>query len=111
MAIVATPKTAAYAGAWTVIGIVTFDAWEKHHPLDVATHNVIFVGVLVVFFFVPGLIFVIGPQWMRAGLRGPFNRDYWIAFRTAALRMFCWFLSAGAVGMLYSVLLNWLYEI
>ncbi len=106
MNIEATPRNAALTGAWTALGMVTFEAWEAGHKLDVMTHNVIFVTLSVIFFIGPVLLFVIGRQNIRFDLAYPFSREYWAEFPKVMLRMLCWFLGAAAFGFPYSYFLS-----
>jgi hypothetical protein len=97
----ATPVSAALTGGWTVIGMGTFELWEKSHPLDVTTHNVAFLALGIVFFFVPVVFFVIGPQVMHFGVRDIVSATYWRAFGKVALRGFCWLGGGAALGIPY----------
>src|SRR6185369_16941582 len=105
MAIAATPKSAVVTGAWTVLGMATFEAWEKKHPVDVTTHYVLFLALSAIFFFGPVMLFVIGPQYirldMRLGFQRMLTREYWADFGRVCVRMLCWFLGAGAFGIPY----------
>jgi len=97
----ATPKSAALTGGWTTIGMGTFELWEKSHPLGVTTHNVAFLALGLVFFFVPVVLFVFGPQVMRFRIRDIFTATYWRAFGNVALRGLCWLAGGAAFGIPY----------
>ncbi len=91
MAFAATKATAAMAGAWTGLGMSGFYAWTKQHPWDGGPAQVFgFVVVLLVFFFVPVLIFVFGPDDGRFPVR---------KLPQVALRGVFWMLSASLVLM------------
>ena len=108
MAIATTRLTAALTGAWTTLGIGTFEIWEKHHPLGTMAHNIAFLSIAVAFFFVPCFLFVIGPQSMRFGIRDILTKEYWVDFRQVAIRMVCWLVGGGLFGVVYFPLLEWL---
>ncbi len=108
MRVEATRTTAALTGAWTVLGMGSLEIWEKGHPLDVMTHNIVFLAMGTVFFFVPVFLFVIGFQKMY-GLKDYFSRDYWVNFGEVGIRMLCWFLGAAAFGTPTMALLQWLF--
>ena len=109
MRVEATRTTAALTGAWTVLGVGSLEIWEKGHPLDVMTHNIVFLAMGTVFFLVPVFLFVIGPQKMN-GLNA-FSRDHWGNSSQVAIRMLCWFLGAAAFGMPALALLERLFAI
>jgi hypothetical protein len=77
--------------------------------LDVTSHNIGIVIAGLVFLFIPCVLFVAGPQWMRFGIRDTFTTEYWRAFGQVGIRGVCWFLGAVAFGVLYWPLLEWLY--
>ena len=108
MAIAATRLTAALTGAWTTLGVGTFDIWEKHNASGPTAHNFAFIAIAVVFFFVPGFLFVIGPRSMRFGLRDIVTKEYWVDFGEVGIRMVCWLVGAGLFGFIYFPLLEWL---
>lgn len=99
----ATPKSAAIAGAWAVLGLVPFDAWiERHGAFTATVHNLLWLIAITVFFAVPGYFMVLG-----AG-QEPFRRD-WFAdpeqrarYAVVTKRMVVWFFSAAVVGTIWS---------
>jgi hypothetical protein len=107
MHVEATPKSAAIAGAWASFGLVPFDAWLEHHKtMSVFTHNLIFLIVAAVFFFVPVYFLVIGQG------NEPFTRTWFMnqeeraRYGVIGRRMLVWFLTAGAFGMVWSLIFN-----
>ena len=108
MAIAATRLTAALTGAWTTLGVGTFEIWEKHHSLETTAHNVAFLAIAVVFFFVPCFLFVIGPRSVRFGIRDIVTREYWVDFGQVGIRMVCWLVGGAVFGFVYFPLLEWL---
>ena len=104
MPIEATSKTAAIAGVWSILGFVSFDAWLDHHnSISVLTHNVIFLVVGAVFFFIPVYFLVIGQG------NEPFTRTWFLdrgqraRYGFIVRRMLVWFISAGAFGLMWSL--------
>lgn len=57
----------------------TFEIWEKHHPLGVVAHNLVFLSLAVLFFVVPVVLFVFGRQVMHFKFRDVFTNAYWRA--------------------------------
>ena len=103
----ATDGSAALAGIWTAFGAVPFAAWKDSGNVEASALNMSVILLFVaVFFFVPSFMFVIGQD------QGTGNRLWFLdpALRTKRLammrRMFCWFVSAGAFGTIWSLILN-----
>ncbi len=108
----ATPKTAGLTGIWSIIGVTAFDVWEKYYSLDVVTHNVVLLVALIIFFFAPVLVFVIGRQYFHVRLReGPTTHDNWAELKRVGGRMLCWFLAAGFIGLPLQALFKWIIAI
>ena len=102
----ASQKTAAAVGVLSGLGAASLQTWLDHHPsMSSAWQDVLWFLVFVVCLAIPGWLLVLG--------RGatPFQRDFFSnpeeRSRQAevAKRMFVWFVSAGAVGSLWSLLL------
>lgn len=103
MPIEATSRTAAIAGVWTALGFVPLDSWLGHqNSISVLTHNLIFLVVVAVFFFIPVYFLVIGQG------NEPFSRNWFldkenrVRYGIIVRRMLVWFISAGAFGMVWS---------
>jgi hypothetical protein len=113
MRIHATPKTAALTGVWTVLGGVLLDYWEQLYPRTTPAYNVVAAVVGIFFFFIPVLLFVVGPGYLRrvrqststpwqTALRTGWTqrRSLWTdVFEPIYVRMLCWFVT-GAVALL-----------
>lgn len=70
MKFVSTPKSAAFAGAWTGLGFSIHSAYTKMHPPGSgATDQLIFMGFLMLFFFIPTFAFVLGSSDDKAPVR------------------------------------------
>ena len=107
MSIEATSKTAAVAGVWSVLGFVPFDAWLDHHKsISTLSHNVTFLVVGAVFLFIPAYFLVIGQG------NEPFERTWFldraerVRYGVIARRMLIWFISAGAFGIVWSLIFD-----
>jgi hypothetical protein len=107
----ASQKTAAAAGTWSGLGVVSVQAWVDHHnSMPVISHNVLWLLVFVVFIAIPGHLLVFG-----RGAR-PFQRDFLSnpeeRARQAVVfkQMFVWFISAGFIGTLWSLALMAAFE-
>lgn len=102
-----TQKTAALAGAWTVLGFIPFEMWmERHGPFSVWASNTLWLMAAAVLFFIPVYFLVFGrhepfqPNWFA-------NKDERARYGVIFKRMFVWFVSAGAVGVVWSGLLSY----
>ncbi|MBS0176218.1 MAG: hypothetical protein JSR64_19475 [Nitrospira sp.] len=108
MPIEASQKSAALAGAWASFGLVPTESWLDLHKntMPVASSNVLWLIAALVFFLVPGYMFVIGSS------SAPFSRLWFLEpeerarYAVVAKRMFVWFVSAGATGVLWSLVLG-----
>lgn len=106
MNFVASPRTAAIAGVWTGLGMSAFDLWHKHWTPDISIHIVGFMTFLLVFIFVPGMLFVSGTDIGRFGIRDILRREFWTAHGAHVYRGFCWGLVALGTNMINSALEN-----
>lgn len=107
MSIAPTNRTAAITGIWSSMGLVPFDAWSEHARFaSVLTHNLAWLSVLAVFFFLPVIYFVIGRHtgaFSRAWFLDPAERaEYLVVVK----RMLAWFLGACFAGGLLSIAMN-----
>src|ERR1035437_1294754 len=107
MKIKATSSTAVIAGVWTVFGLVPFEAWMDHHLAQSAmSNNLLWLLAFVTFLGLPGYFLVIGSD------NEAFSRTWFLdteeraRYGVIAKRMFIWFVSAGAFGSLWSLLLG-----
>ena len=107
MRIEASERSAAFAGAWTVFGIIPFEIWmNQHKAASVLEHNLLWLATAVVFFFVPVYFLVIG-----AG-NAAFSRTWFLdqaeraRYGVIARRMLIWFVSAAIVGVVWSAVLG-----
>jgi hypothetical protein len=107
MHIEASHKSAAIAGAWTVFGLVPFEMWMDHHKTpSVLANNVLWLAATAVFFFVPCYLLVLGHG------NEPFSRTWFLdpeeraRYGVIVKRVLIWFVSAGAVGVVWSAVLS-----
>ena len=89
----------------------TFEAWERTHPMDVLTHNILFLALGVVFFFAPCILFVFGLQYVPSRLADLLTRGYWMHMGHVGFRVACWLLGAAVFGIPYSYFLRWIHAI
>jgi hypothetical protein len=102
-----TNRTAALAGAWCAIGIIPFDAWEEHNKLaTVTSHNIAFAAFAVVFLVVPAYFLVFGHGSKAFGLTWFSNQEERNRYLVLFKRILSWFLAAGAVMALSSLLVS-----
>ena len=106
MNIQATQTTAAIAGVWSAFGLVPMDAWRTHHQASLGLwYNVLFLGALAVFFFIPFYFLVIGrgSSFRRTWILEPAERaKYW----EYSKRGFVWLVSTAACGALWGTILH-----
>ncbi|WP_445289531.1 hypothetical protein [Variovorax atrisoli] len=102
----ASNKTAAAAGAWTSFGLLPFEDWlAQNHIESVLAYNLLWASAVMVFFILPAYFFVLGRS------SEPFSRTWFInpadraRYLVIAKRLFVWFISAGVVGSLWSLVL------
>ena len=108
MDIKASNVTAAFAGAWASFGMVPFEMWmQKLADGSILLHNVLWLSSATIFFLVPGYFFVLGRN------NEPFENLTWFLdpddrarYGVVVKRMFVWFVSAGAVGSMWSLMLS-----
>ena len=81
----------------------SFGTFEANFPLSGTAHNVGFLLSSIIFLFIPGFLFVVGPRYFSFGVSDVASREYWKSFGGVGMRMLCWFLGAGAAGLLYSL--------
>ena len=109
MTVRATQVTAAIAGAWAVFGLVPFEMWMEHHKSgSVLLSNLLWLLALLVFFLVPAYYFVLGQAteaFDRLWFKDPEERA---RYAVLVKRMLIWFVTAGVVGSLWSLLLSFL---
>jgi len=97
MKIEATKLTAGLAGAWGAFGLLTFGKFTLRGFHDGSINGALHALVMVVFFFAPFFIFVIGPQ------PGGFRIRQMLGFM---VRCLCYGLGAGIVAIALVPLLS-----
>jgi hypothetical protein len=116
MRIIATPRTAALTGLWTVVGELLLDHWEEAHPRSTHAYGYASGIVMIFFFFIPVVFFVVGPSYIKlvqqtavvswqsaAGSLWANRRPLWRdVFRPVYFRMLWWFLAGGIATLTYS---------
>jgi hypothetical protein len=116
MRIVATPRTAALTGLWTVLGGMLLERWEQTHPRTTIAYKYAAAFVGIFFFLIPVLLFVIGTSYLQLVRKSPTTfrpspfrtlwanrRSFWQdVFGPLYFRMLCWFLAGGVATLIYS---------
>ena len=109
MAIKASHTTAAIAGAWTVLGLVPFEIWiDQHKEGLVLSNNLLWLLALAVFLFVPGYYLVLGKDTEAFSQLWFADREERARYFVIVKRMFIWFVSAGAIGSIWSLTLSFI---
>ena len=100
-------RSAAVAGAWSVFGLVPFEAWMgRLGKLPALERNLLWGAAMVVFLFIPVYFLVLGHG------NAPFDRTWFLdageraRYYVVAKRMAVWFGSAAFAGILWSSLLS-----
>jgi hypothetical protein len=95
-AVRATNGTAAIAGLWLGSGMSILDVLTERHPIFANNRWTDPIAMLV-FFFIPGILFVFGLESVGQGIRAPFTKRYWQNYPRVVLRIVCWFLGAASI--------------
>ena len=101
----ATPKTAALAGAWAALGLALLDVWiDKNAALASSTRDVLWLLMLALFVALPFYFMVLGTG------QKPFSRN-WISnpeerarYGVIAARVLVWLIAAAAVGAAWALI-------
>jgi len=102
----ASQKTAAAVGAWSGFGFASLQTWLDHHEsMSTVSQDVLWLLMFLVFLGIPGHFLVFGREarsFQRDFLSNPEERA-----RQAEVfkRLLVWLVSAGFVGILWSLLL------
>ena len=93
-----------------MLGFIPFDMWmERHGPSSVLASNTLWLLAAAVFLFIPVYFLVFGRH-------EPFQRDWFMnkeeraRYGVITKRMFVWFVSAGAVGIVWSGILGYVFS-
>jgi hypothetical protein len=95
-AVRATNWTAAIAGLWFGSGMSILDLLTKRHQIFAISRWTDSIAMLV-FFFIPGILFVLGLESLSQGIGAPFTKSYWQNYPRVILRLVCWFLGASSI--------------
>jgi hypothetical protein len=104
-----TNKTASLAGAWSAFGFVPLELLINHRALSVLEQNLYWLCGFIVFLIVPMIYFVVGRN------NAPTSRTWFLDPGQRAQRLiiakrgFCWLVSAGLVGSIWSLILSVLF--
>jgi hypothetical protein len=101
----ATQTTAAIAGLWSALGLVPMDAWLTPHQSSLGLwSDVLFLGAVTVFLFIPFYFLVIGREsrFRRTWILEPDERARYWEF---GKRAFVWLVSTAACGTLWGAIL------
>src|SRR5580700_11098682 len=105
----ATNKTASLAGAWSAFGFVPLELWMNHRALSALEQNLYWLCGFVVFLIVPTIYFVVGRNNAPTSRTWFFDPGQRAQRLIIAKRRFCWLVSAGLVGSIWSILLTGLF--
>jgi hypothetical protein len=100
----ATPRTAALSGAALVVGMAALDYAKSALVLSSAAEAFLFAASLGLLFFVPVMLFVVGPQYFGYRARDAVTLSYWLSLRGVLFRGMWWLLGAGAAAALLSAI-------
>lgn len=97
MNIRATPKSAVLAGTWCALGMSAIELLQKHFAWDASDRDALFLVGAVVFLFIPALLFVAGPPFLRNGWKDMLSSRYWRELLAIGGRGL-WWLLGGVIG-------------
>jgi hypothetical protein len=100
MALIATQRTAAIAGAWSVIGLLPSEPWlERTKTASPLLNDLLFLLLFAVFLAIPMYYLVIGKGSAPLKRTWLFDSTERGRYGVVAKRLAVWFLSASATGM------------
>lgn len=77
--------------------MAAIESLQNHFARDSSGRNAAFILGVLVFLFVPVLLFVAGPSYLKTGWKDVLSSRYWRELRAVAIRGL-WWLLGGAVG-------------
>ena len=103
----ATNRTAALAGVWSALGMLTVGAHlEQDHALSVWQSNLAWASFFFIFLLVPGIYFVVGRHTGQFSPAWIFSFEERPRYLVVVKRLLAWFLSAGAVLAIVTLVQN-----
>ncbi len=93
--VVPTKATALASGVFLGFAMPMQEALTKSIGASAQVQQVIFLFALVVCFFWPALVFVVGTQCFSFGWRDLGAKSYWAELGHISVRALCWLLGAG----------------
>jgi hypothetical protein len=103
---VATPKSAAFAGILTMVGMLSVQAWLSLHTLDSETRMLAVLAAAGAFVLLPALVLVVGLPRRTARPVGPAVSRHKSPGPGAWFRIVCWVITSGVFGIAYAAFLN-----
>lgn len=91
----ATRVTALGSGVLVGLGLPGAEAAAQMLGLSSSAQQLVFFGSLVLFFFVPFLLFVVGVPHLASGPKDILTRGYWGSLGGVAFRSAVWLVGAG----------------
>ena len=111
MELKASNRSAFFAGIWSALTLVPFEAWmDQHRSNSVLSNNLLWFIGMAAFFFVPAYFFVIGRE------NGPFSRSWFMdpeqraRYAVIMKRGLIWFLGACVTGVMWSLAFSFLWR-
>jgi hypothetical protein len=93
----ATRKTAALSGIVIAVAGAVLDALELIYPRNTVIYQLAWAVVGLLFFY-SSFRFVVGTAYFEASDTTR-EQGIWTRFLQVGIRMFCWFVAAGATGL------------
>ena len=101
-------KTAVMAGAWSSIGFFSHEI-GSHESTSTAINNVLSLTLLLLFFFGPVILGVIGTKNLKFGIRYSYSNESLSELPVIVIRMLVWLISVittlAFLFMVYSYVL------
>jgi hypothetical protein len=103
---VATPRSAAFAGILTMVGMLSVQAWLSLHALDSGTRMLLVLVAAGAFVLLPALVLVVGLPPYAVRPVAPKVCRHKSARSGVWFRIVCWMITSGVFGIAYAAFLN-----
>jgi len=100
----ATKISAVLSGVAVSVGMPSIENLSQFLELGPSTQNLVFMFGLVIFFFGPVLMFVVGTAHLSIKSREMIKSVYWASLRQVALRSVFWLVGCGLGSAVLSAL-------
>src|SRR5438067_13748566 len=100
MKIIATRTTALVAGAWTALSFTLVDIWERSHYLSPQIRRAVYLGVVLILWVSPAVLFVVGFDRKRWDPNYVYEPGAQADYREVGMRTLFWVLGNVVCNLL-----------